>query len=309
MIGDKSGMGQGFPSEKGRKSGLEELELHNSYSVKCPFKGRKAKADILRVHHDHVARIAKQWAILSLPRHSSSHGLEKANIKKIHSIGKIVGTLVTVGGAMIMTLVSRLTIGLPRTKVNHYRFMDTGSAEDDGLWVGLFDPSKKKKKVVIQDPADDVAEQLTEKTESLADSEIHSGEAFKGCILEMSVSVLPGPPYKRVGYIVIPARTYKSEPNSFTLEARALSYATVYEGASDTASMDMMIIVISTRYSTPNLVGQRPDGIAYVAAMQPDYFAPLAKLKYFYDLTILYRSEPNHLLHVNLVYHGLLLQN
>ncbi|GJY40642.1 hypothetical protein Tco_0427912, partial [Tanacetum coccineum] len=49
--------------------------------------------------------------------------------------------------------------------VDHYRFMDTGSAEDDGLWVGLFDPSKKKKKkVVIQDPADNVAEQLTEKS-------------------------------------------------------------------------------------------------------------------------------------------------
>ncbi|GJZ27035.1 WAT1-related protein [Tanacetum coccineum] len=43
--------------------------------------------------------------------------LEKANIKKIHSIGKIVGTLVTVGGAMIMTLVARLKIGLPWTKV------------------------------------------------------------------------------------------------------------------------------------------------------------------------------------------------
>ncbi|KAI7738184.1 hypothetical protein M8C21_030663 [Ambrosia artemisiifolia] len=42
--------------------------------------------------------------------------LEKVNIKKIHSIGKIVGTLVTVGGAMIMTLVVGPTIGLPWTK-------------------------------------------------------------------------------------------------------------------------------------------------------------------------------------------------
>ncbi|GKC54969.1 hypothetical protein Tco_1077714 [Tanacetum coccineum] len=69
--------------------------------------------------------------------------------------------------------------------------------------------------------------------------------------------------------------------------ADKLSYATVYEGASDTA-----------RYSSPNLVGQRPDGIAYVAAVQPDYFTPLAELRYFYDLTTLYRSEPNRLLHI-----------
>ncbi|XP_076888461.1 WAT1-related protein At2g39510-like [Bidens hawaiensis] len=42
--------------------------------------------------------------------------LEKVNIKKVHSIGKIVGTLVTVGGAMIMTIVVGPTIGLPWTK-------------------------------------------------------------------------------------------------------------------------------------------------------------------------------------------------
>ncbi|KAJ9553502.1 hypothetical protein OSB04_017547 [Centaurea solstitialis] len=42
--------------------------------------------------------------------------LEKVNIKKIHSMGKIVGTLVTVGGAMIMTVVAGPTIGLPWTK-------------------------------------------------------------------------------------------------------------------------------------------------------------------------------------------------
>ncbi|XP_071736244.1 WAT1-related protein At2g39510-like [Rutidosis leptorrhynchoides] len=42
--------------------------------------------------------------------------LEKVNIKKIHSIGKIVGTLVTVGGAMIMTVVAGPTVDLPWTK-------------------------------------------------------------------------------------------------------------------------------------------------------------------------------------------------
>nr|GEY64695.1 RNA-directed DNA polymerase, eukaryota [Tanacetum cinerariifolium] len=54
----------------------------------------------------------------------------------------------------------------------------------------------------------------------------------------------------------------------------------------------------TARYSAPNLVGQRPDGIAYVAAVQQGYFAPLAELGYFYDLTTLYRSEPNRLLHI-----------
>ncbi|GJY15576.1 putative CCCH-type zinc finger family protein [Tanacetum coccineum] len=129
-----------------------------------------------------------------------------------------------------------------------------------------------------------------------ADSEIHSGEAFKGCILEMSVIVLCvnmslSASSCHSGLVTMlprPARASLSQIVSL-LKARTLSDATVYEGASDTA-----------RYSAPNLVGQRPDGIAYVAAMQPDYFAPLAELGYFYDLITLYRSEPNHLLHVNL---------
>ncbi|KAK3009452.1 hypothetical protein RJ639_014209 [Escallonia herrerae] len=42
--------------------------------------------------------------------------LEKVNIKELRSQGKIVGTLVTVGRAMIMTLVKGPTIALPWTK-------------------------------------------------------------------------------------------------------------------------------------------------------------------------------------------------
>ncbi|GJT28059.1 WAT1-related protein [Tanacetum coccineum] len=53
--------------------------------------------------------------------------LEKVNIKKIHSIGKIVGTLVTVGGAMIMTVVVGPTIGLPWTKVSATAHQDQGA--------------------------------------------------------------------------------------------------------------------------------------------------------------------------------------
>lgn len=39
-------------------------------------------------------------------------------IKEVHSIVKIIGTLVTVGGAMIMTLVNGPSFGLPWTKDN-----------------------------------------------------------------------------------------------------------------------------------------------------------------------------------------------
>ncbi|XP_059290300.1 WAT1-related protein At2g39510-like [Lycium ferocissimum] len=42
--------------------------------------------------------------------------LEKVNIKRIPSQAKIVGTAVTLGGAMIMTLIGGPTIGLPWTK-------------------------------------------------------------------------------------------------------------------------------------------------------------------------------------------------
>ncbi|KAM7489842.1 hypothetical protein LguiB_027326 [Lonicera macranthoides] len=44
--------------------------------------------------------------------------LERVNLKSIHSHGKIVGTVVTVGGAMIMTLIKGHTIGLPWTKTH-----------------------------------------------------------------------------------------------------------------------------------------------------------------------------------------------
>jgi len=58
--------------------------------------------------------------------------LEKVNIKKIHSIGKIVGTLVTVGGAMIMTVVVGPTIGLPWTKVSATAHQDQGATHVSG---------------------------------------------------------------------------------------------------------------------------------------------------------------------------------
>ncbi|CAI9273529.1 unnamed protein product [Lactuca saligna] len=43
--------------------------------------------------------------------------LEKVNIRRLHSQGKIIGTFVTVGGAMVMTFVNGPPIPLPWTKV------------------------------------------------------------------------------------------------------------------------------------------------------------------------------------------------
>ncbi|GKD21219.1 hypothetical protein Tco_1222922, partial [Tanacetum coccineum] len=49
--------------------------------------------------------------------------------------------------------------------------------------VALFDPTKKKKKkeVVIQDPANDAVKQLTEKTKSIAVSESRLELIFTDC--------------------------------------------------------------------------------------------------------------------------------
>ncbi|KAK6130042.1 hypothetical protein DH2020_036228 [Rehmannia glutinosa] len=44
--------------------------------------------------------------------------LERVNIRRLQSQAKIVGTLITVGGAMLMTLVKGSVIGLPWTKLD-----------------------------------------------------------------------------------------------------------------------------------------------------------------------------------------------
>ncbi|KAI3799804.1 hypothetical protein L1987_35107 [Smallanthus sonchifolius] len=58
--------------------------------------------------------------------------LEKVNIRKLHSQAKIVGTLVTVGGAMVMTLVSGVPIPLPWTNKSgvHQPLAPTAAASD-----------------------------------------------------------------------------------------------------------------------------------------------------------------------------------
>ncbi|XP_031115828.1 WAT1-related protein At2g39510-like [Ipomoea triloba] len=46
--------------------------------------------------------------------------LEKVKMRKLHSQAKILGTIVTIGGAMIITLVKGPNIGLPWTKHTHH---------------------------------------------------------------------------------------------------------------------------------------------------------------------------------------------
>ncbi|KAJ9684189.1 hypothetical protein PVL29_016599 [Vitis rotundifolia] len=51
--------------------------------------------------------------------------LEKVNLRRLHSQAKVVGTLVTVGGAMLMTLVKGPAPDLPWTKGRHYHQSST----------------------------------------------------------------------------------------------------------------------------------------------------------------------------------------
>lgn len=58
--------------------------------------------------------------------------LEKVNIRSLHSQGKIIGTLVTVGGAMVMTFVNGPPIPLPWTKVTRVHHpLATATASPD----------------------------------------------------------------------------------------------------------------------------------------------------------------------------------
>ncbi|KAI3453709.1 hypothetical protein Pfo_010372 [Paulownia fortunei] len=58
--------------------------------------------------------------------------LERVNVRRLHSQSKIVGTFVTVGGAMIMTLVKGSVIGLPWTKLKtNPQFSDDGKAHQN----------------------------------------------------------------------------------------------------------------------------------------------------------------------------------
>lgn len=55
--------------------------------------------------------------------------LEKVNLRRLHSQAKVVGTLVTVGGAMLMTLVKGPVPDLPWTKGRHYHQSSTSQQQ------------------------------------------------------------------------------------------------------------------------------------------------------------------------------------
>ncbi|GMI90305.1 Usually multiple acids move in and out Transporters 14 [Hibiscus trionum] len=56
--------------------------------------------------------------------------LEKVNIRKFHSQAKVLGTIVTVGGAMLMTLINGPMLQLPWTKSNNRPVVSTASAPE-----------------------------------------------------------------------------------------------------------------------------------------------------------------------------------
>ncbi|KAK3028829.1 hypothetical protein RJ639_038656 [Escallonia herrerae] len=59
--------------------------------------------------------------------------LEQVDVRRLHSQGKILGTLVTVGGAMVMTLVKGPKIGLPWTKNSSHAQSTAAANQQDSI--------------------------------------------------------------------------------------------------------------------------------------------------------------------------------
>ena len=60
--------------------------------------------------------------------------------------------------------------------------------------------------------------------------------------------------------------------------------------------MPMMIVGISVRCADLNLVGQQPDGISYMPAMQPGFVLAVEESRHFYDLNTIHKSKAHILL-------------
>ena len=76
-----------------------------------------------------LANYAKQYRFV----HVCTDRLEKVNMKRLHSQGKVLGRLVTVGGAMIMTLVTGPTIGLPWSQHDQPAAADATDPQQDSI--------------------------------------------------------------------------------------------------------------------------------------------------------------------------------
>ncbi|EOY18238.1 Nodulin MtN21 /EamA-like transporter family protein [Theobroma cacao] len=59
--------------------------------------------------------------------------LEKVHIKKLHSQAKILGTMVTVGGAMLMTLINGPMLNLPWANPNNQHVFSSAAAKQDHI--------------------------------------------------------------------------------------------------------------------------------------------------------------------------------
>ncbi|XP_022975980.1 WAT1-related protein At4g08300-like [Cucurbita maxima] len=61
--------------------------------------------------------------------------LERVNFKKVRSIAKVVGTLVTIGGAMVMTLYKGPIVDIFHGQGRHAAHQSSGSESSDQHWV------------------------------------------------------------------------------------------------------------------------------------------------------------------------------
>ncbi|CAI0443072.1 unnamed protein product [Linum tenue] len=63
-----------------------------------------------------IVTLLPLWLIMGFLLLLCTHRLESVNLKKVHSQAKILGTIVTVGGAMLMTLIKGARVDLPWTE-------------------------------------------------------------------------------------------------------------------------------------------------------------------------------------------------
>ena len=63
--------------------------------------------------------------------------LEKINLRSLHSQAKILGTIVTVGGAMLMTLINGPMLNLPWTRKNTHHESTVSTFHQDPIKGGI----------------------------------------------------------------------------------------------------------------------------------------------------------------------------
>ncbi|RXI08991.1 hypothetical protein DVH24_023135 [Malus domestica] len=112
--------------EKNDKSGyagqnvIASLALNQGMSHFCGYAGQNVIASLAlnqgRSHYVFLVYRMATATVLISPFALILDRLEKVNIRKLHSQGKVVGTIVIVGGAIILTLVKGPKLNFPWTK-------------------------------------------------------------------------------------------------------------------------------------------------------------------------------------------------